>query len=160
MILFLKYHLEFDGEKLPQSLSIARYVARKFQLNGKDELESTKCDIVVDTMQEMNEGYYRAWFHITDEQQKGLEQTKFKTDTMPQKLQGLEKLMNTYGNGTWAVGNQVTWADLLVYDSIQNLLKMDDQLLEKYPTIKKNREAVAKLPKIAEYLANRKETSF
>jgi len=68
--------------------------------------------------------------------------------------------MNTYGNGTWAVGNNVTWADLVLYNSVQTLLKIDDQLLEKYSTLKKNREAVEKLPDIAEYLANRKETAF
>ncbi len=68
--------------------------------------------------------------------------------------------MNTYGNGTWAVGNNVTWADLVIYDSVQTLLKIDDQLLEKYSTLQKNREAVEKLPDIAEYLANRKETAF
>jgi len=111
-------------------------------------------------MQEVNDGYYRAWFQIKDKKEKETEQTKFKVDTLPQKLKGLETLMNTYGNGTWAVGNNVTWADLLVYDSVQNLLKMDDQILEKYPTLKKNREAVEKLPKIAEYLANRQETAF
>ncbi len=111
-------------------------------------------------MQEVNDGYYRAWFQIKDEKEKETEQTKFKVDTLPQKLKGLETLMNTYGNGAWAVGIDVTWADLLVYDSVQNLLKMDDQILEKYPTLKKNREAVEKLPKIAEYLANRQETAF
>jgi glutathione S-transferase len=111
-------------------------------------------------MQEINEAYYRACFHIKDEKQKEVEQTKFKVDTLPQKLKGLETLMNTYGNGTWAVGNNVTWADLLVYDSVENLLKIDEELLGKYSTLKKNREAVEKLPKITEYLANRKETSF
>ena len=45
--------------------------------------------------------------------------------------------MNTYGNGTWAVGNNVTWADLFIYDTIAKLLKVDDQLLEKYPTLTK-----------------------
>ncbi len=59
--------LEFDGEKLPQSISIARYLARQFKLAGKDELESAKCDVIVDTMQEVNDGYCRAWFHINDE---------------------------------------------------------------------------------------------
>jgi glutathione S-transferase len=68
--------------------------------------------------------------------------------------------MNIYGNGTWAVGNNVTWADLVIYNSVQTLLKIDDQLLEKYSTLQKNREAVEKLPDIAEYLANRKETAF
>ncbi len=145
---------------MPQSVAIARYVARQFKLAGKDELESTKCDIIVDTMQEVNEAYYRAWFYTEDEKQKEIEQTKFKVDILPQKLQGLETLMNTYGNGTWAIGNNITWADLLLYDSIENLLKIDEELLGKYSTLKRNRQAVEKLPKIAEYLANRKETAF
>jgi hypothetical protein len=91
-------------------------------------------------------------FDIKDEKQKEVEQTKFKVDTLPQKLRGLETLMNTYGNGTCAY--------LLVYDSVQDLLKIDEELLGKYSTLKKNRAAVEKLPKIAEYLANRKETIF
>jgi hypothetical protein len=43
---------------------------------------------------------------------------------------------------------------------VQDLLKIDEELLGKYSTLKKNREAVEKLPKITEYLANRKETTF
>ncbi|UJR25531.1 hypothetical protein I4U23_006877 [Adineta vaga] len=152
--------LEINGEKYPQSASIARYVARQFKLAGKDDLESLKCDIIVDTMQEINEAYYEAWFHIKDEKRKESEQAKFKTDLLPQKLKGLETMMNTYGNGTWAVGSNVTWADLLVYDSIQNILRIDEQALDKYATLKKNHEAVEKLPKIAGYLAERKPTPF
>ena len=145
---------------MPQSTSIARYLARQFKLNGKDELESAQCDVVVDTMNEINEAYYRAWFHISDEKEKELEQDKFKKEFLPLKLKGLETLFKIYGNGTWAVGRDVTWADLLVYDSIENVLKIDDQALENFPTLKKNRETVGKLPRIAEYLTNRKATPF
>ena len=145
---------------MPQSISIARYLARQFKLSGKDDFESAQCDVIVDTMNEINEAYYRAWFHISDEKQKELEQTKFKVDFLPLKLKGLETLVNTYGNGTWAVGKDVTWTDLYLYDSIENVLKLNEQALDDFPTLKKNREAVEKLPKIAEYLANRKATSF
>lgn len=153
LIRLVKFCLEF-------SISIARYVARQFKLAGKDELESAKCDVIVDTIQELNDDYYRGWFLIKDEKEKEKEQTKFKTDILPEKLKGLENLMNTYGNGKWSVGNDVTWADLLLYNSIQNLLKIDEKLLKKYSAIKTNREAVKKLPKIAAYLAERKETAF
>jgi glutathione S-transferase len=144
---------------LPQSIAIARYLARQFKLTGKDDLESAKCDIIVDTLQEIREEFYRIWFHTEDKKQKEAGETKFKIDTLPQKLKGLETLMNTYGNGTWAVGNNVTWADLSIYDLVEVLIKVDDQLLEKYPALQKNREAVEKLPKIVEYLAKRKETT-
>ena len=89
-----------------------------------------------------------------------MEQSKFKTDILPQKLKGLETLMNNYGNGTWAVGNNITWADLFLLDALENYIRIDGQLLEKYPTLDKNRKAVLKLPNIAEYLANRKETNY
>ena len=42
--------LEVDGVKLPQSISIARFVAKQFQLAGKDNLEQAKVDAVVDTV--------------------------------------------------------------------------------------------------------------
>ncbi|CAF1458140.1 unnamed protein product [Rotaria sordida] len=152
--------LEINGQKFPQSLAITRYVARQFKLTGKDDLESMKCDVIVDTMNEFNEDYYRLWFFIEDENQRQTETTKFITKTIPEKLTMFEKLMNMYGNGVWAVGDNVTWADFVIYDTVQNLLKMDDQVLNKFSTLKKNREAVEKLPKIAEYLANRKQTEF
>ena len=135
-------------------------MARQFKLAGKDEVEATKCDIVVDTMQEINEAYFRAWFFIDDEAQKQEAQKVFKAETVPKTLQGLENLFKSYGNGTWAVGKDVTWADLIVFDSIHNLLALDSELLDKCPTLKKNREAVEKLPHVAEYLAKRKETPF
>jgi glutathione S-transferase len=38
-----------DHTKLPQSLSIARYLAREYNLVGKSNLDSAKADSVVDT---------------------------------------------------------------------------------------------------------------
>lgn len=152
--------LEIGSDKFPQSLALARYLARHLKLVGKNESEALKCDIIVDTTQEINEGYYRVRFQIKDEQQKKDEQRKFLDETLPQKLKGLEGLMNSYGNGVWAVGNNPTWADLVVYETTESILKMDAQALDKFALLKTNREAVAKLPKIAEYLAKRKETPF
>ncbi len=42
--------LEFNGIKLPQSLAIARFLAKQFQLGGKDNLEQAKIDAVGDTV--------------------------------------------------------------------------------------------------------------
>jgi len=38
-----------DHTKLPQSLSIARYLAREYNLVGNNNLDSAKADSVVDT---------------------------------------------------------------------------------------------------------------
>ncbi|XP_021378340.1 hematopoietic prostaglandin D synthase-like [Mizuhopecten yessoensis] len=41
--------LEFDGQTLPQSLTIVRYLAREYGLYGNNNLESATVDIVLNT---------------------------------------------------------------------------------------------------------------
>lgn len=45
--------LEYNGEKLAQSMTIARFLAREYGLYGKDNWEGAKADMVVDTVVEM-----------------------------------------------------------------------------------------------------------
>ena len=151
---------EIDGKKYPQSVAFSRYLARQFNLTGKDDLEATKCDIIVDTIQEISEAYYTAKFFIKDEKLKAEAEEKFAKETLPAKLAGLQKLMNDYGDGTWAVGNQVSWADFWLYDALQSFLTVDSEILKKYTTLNNNRSAVETLPNIAEYLENREQTPF
>ena len=40
--------LEFDGERLGQSMSIARFLATEFGLTGRTNVERAKCDGIVD----------------------------------------------------------------------------------------------------------------
>ncbi len=46
--------LEFDGNKLPQSMSIARFLAKQFQLAGRHNFEQGKVDAVVDTITDIS----------------------------------------------------------------------------------------------------------
>ena len=40
--------LEFDGERLGQSMSIARFLASEFGLTGRTNVERARCDGIVD----------------------------------------------------------------------------------------------------------------
>merc|ERR1711937_1069083 len=42
--------LEVDGVQLPQSLAMARYVAKEYNLAGKNNLEQAQVDAIVDTV--------------------------------------------------------------------------------------------------------------
>ena len=44
--------LEIDGVKYGQSLACARYLARKYGLTGKNELEELKCDEIIDSFRD------------------------------------------------------------------------------------------------------------
>lgn len=50
--------LEYNGLKLFQTVPICRYLAKKFKLDGKDDEDSVRCDIAVDTVQDLRSGNF------------------------------------------------------------------------------------------------------
>jgi glutathione S-transferase len=152
--------LEVDGVKLPQSLPIARFLAKQFHLAGKDNFEQAKVDAVVDTIGDL----MAAFLPVRREEDAAKKQEltkKFLTEELPKHLQNLETLAKLYGNGgPFFVGNNLTWADLFFYDIGETLLTIDANGLDKNQWLKNNRAEVEKQPKIAQYLKNRPKTSF
>jgi glutathione S-transferase len=152
--------LEFNGTKLPQFGSIARFLAQQFQLAGKDNFEQAQVDAAADTVSDV----IKAFISIRQEKDeiKKQELTKqFHVEALPKYLAQLEILGKLYGDGgPFFVGNNLTWADLLFYEMGDKLLEFDESILDSYPWLKQNRAEVEKQPKIAEYLKNRPKTAF
>jgi glutathione S-transferase len=152
--------LEIDGVKLPQSITIARFLAKQFQLAGKDNLEQAKVDAVVDTVTDI----VAIFVPIHREQDPAKKQEAIKQfidEQLPKHLQNLEALAKLYSNGgPYFVGNHLTWADLLFLNFSETLIGLDANALDKYSFLKQNRAEVEKQPKIAEYLKNRPKTAF
>jgi prostaglandin-H2 D-isomerase / glutathione transferase len=152
--------LEIDGVKLPQSMTIARFLAKQFNLAGKDNLEQAEVDAVVDTVADMAKKFGPIRFE-EDEAKKQVEMPKFFADELPKHLKNLEVLAKAYSNdGPFFVGNQLTWCDLLVYDVLETFLAIDGNVLSRYPWLQHNRQEVEKQPKITAYLKKRPETPF
>ncbi|CAF0978571.1 unnamed protein product [Adineta steineri] len=152
--------LEVDGVKLPQSMTIARFLSKEFKLAGKDNLEQAKVDAVVDTSIDLAVKYVPLLMQ-QDESKKKEEIAKFFADELPKHMKNFETLGKLYGDGgQFLVGNHLTFADLEVYDMLSYVVKIDDKFLQSYPWLERNRQEVEKNPKIAEYLKNRKETPF
>jgi glutathione S-transferase len=152
--------LEFNGVKLPQSMSIDRFLGKQFNLAGKDNFEQAKVDAVGDTISDL----VASFVPIRREQDETKKQEltkKFQTEDLPKHLQNLEVLGKLYGNGgPFFVGNQLTWVDLLFYDVGDTILQVDGNSLDKYPWLKQNRAEVEKQPKVAEYLKNRPKSAI
>jgi hypothetical protein len=65
--LFLKLpYIEIDDLHLPQSLSIARYAAREYNLVGKNNIEAAKADAIVDTCIDLMTAFYYKVFLVDD----------------------------------------------------------------------------------------------
>jgi glutathione S-transferase len=152
--------LEFNGVKLPQSMTIARFLAKQFNLAGKDYFEQAKVDVVVDTLLDLTTALAPAH----REQDATKKQELFKTlfaEKLPKLLQNLEIVGKMYGNGgSFFVNNNLTWADLAFYFVSDGLLEVDANVLNDYSLLKQIRAEVEKQPRIAEYLANRPKTPF
>ena len=152
--------LEYNGTVLPQSLSIARFLAKQFHLAGKDNLEQAKVDAVVDTISDSFAQFVPARFEA-NEAKKAEMMKKFVGEDLPKTLQNLETLAKHYGNGgPFFVGNGLTWADLLFYDVGQSFLEASGDALKNFPWLVNNRQEVEKQPKIAQYLKQRPKTAF
>lgn len=59
-------YIEIDSTKLPQSLTIARYLAREYNLVGKNNLDAAKCDAIVDTCIDLMTAFYNKVFLVSD----------------------------------------------------------------------------------------------
>lgn len=155
--------LEFsDGTQLPQSMTIARYVARENGLAGADNLESAKIDAIVDTQHDTNELFYKTVFFEKDEAKKAEGLEKFLTETLPKHVENLGKLKKAYSSDErYFVGSKLSWADLFVFHSIQALVKAVPQVQGKFgDQFKGLMETVTSNEKVKQYLDNRPETAF
>lgn len=152
--------LEIDDVKLPQSITIARYLAREFNLAGKNNLEQAKADAVVDTNVDIIIAITPP-FQATDEEKKKELLEKFFTEDLPKQLRSLDILGKLYGNGgPFFLGDEITWADLMFYATSELYLGQRSTALDQYPWLQANRVAVEQQPRIAEYLKNRPPTPY
>ena len=152
--------LEVDGVKLPQSMSIARFLAKQFGLAGRNNLEQAKIDAVVDTSIDLTMKFLPIYLE-KDEEKKKTGTSQFLTDELPKYLQNFESLAKLYSNdGPFFVSNHLTWCDLEIYDMLDFILRIDATVLDGHPWLQQNRQEVEKQPKIAIYLKNRPKTSF
>lgn len=147
-----------DGLKVPQGVAIARFLARLFNLYGRDELESLKTDAVVDTSYDLQTVYYTKVYP-----QKTSKETidKFLGDDAVTHLTRFEKIVSMYGTAEgFSVGDQLTWADLAIYDATSLVVDLKSDILKDYPKTQAVRKAVETHPRIADYLKTRPVTDF
>jgi glutathione S-transferase len=151
-----------DGTQIPQSITIARYVAREAGLAGSDNLESAKIDAVVDTQRDVNEIFYAKVFFEKDETKKEEELKKFLSETLVKHVENLGKLKKAYSQDErYFVGNKLSWADILVYYSIQALVKAVPQVQDKIgDQFKPLIEAINANESLKKYLDSRPATDF
>lgn len=148
-------YLTLDGGKqqLPQSLAIARFVARKLKLAGTSEIEEAHADVLVDTCEEV----YQYWY-----------QNVFRKDPIPAdfkekasaQLTKLEKLIGMYGSKGFSVGFALTWADLAVFNVAFLYESVQAGVTKEFAQVQAVQKSVEENANVKAYLAKRPTTAF
>jgi len=152
--------LEVDGKVLGQSLTIARFAARKNGLAGHDDFEAAQADSIVDYVSDAAK-LLGPVFAETDEKKKSVLKEEFIKVGVQPYLKGLERHLqaNNSGEGFY-VGKGPTWADIVVVIFLDNLAAWDSSVLENYKLLKAHSQRVHELKGIKEWLLKRPVTPF
>jgi glutathione S-transferase len=154
--------LEVDGVKICQTAAICRYLADKYNLNGKTELDRARIHMIVECLTDTLGTTLRSFKFAKDDAARKEVQRAYMEDTLPPLLTAIEKLLveNKGGDGFF-VGDEATWADIRffhVYDTFRTM--QVESVLTKYPKLNALAQRVADLPHIKEWLAKRPVTQY
>nr|UOU03299.1 glutathione S-transferase sigma 10 [Brachionus rubens] len=154
-------YLTIDGSvHIPQSMAIARYVARETGLAGKTNLEQAQAEAIVETIMDVVNYYWANIFKIEDANEKAEAFKSFLLDQGAKGAKSVEKLVGLYGSNGHAVGDSLTWADLAIYDVASALLAKHPEFSDKFPAFAAIYKNVIANENISNYVKNRPETPF
>nr|XP_045584251.1 hematopoietic prostaglandin D synthase-like [Procambarus clarkii] len=149
--------LMVDGKPLPQSLAIARYVAKQADLVPQDHLEAAYCDALADTFSEMMTSANKELFAPGNEDEK---KKKYDEELYPNVIAPfLTRLSQRLATREWFASDKITWADLFIGLMIGELREKKPEVLKEFPVVEGHVNKVLQLPKIKQWLDSRPKTS-
>ena len=150
--------LEVDnGKQLNQSATIARFIAEKFNLAGKDEWERAKVNEIVDFQKDVYSElapyfYVALGFRVGDKDQ--LREDVYEPG-VARLLPMYEKLLKQAGFGFFAPSG-LTYVDFMVADYLNTFQqRVESELLKDYPDVDAFVKRVHTLPQLQNYMASR-----
>jgi len=147
--------LEVDGVKISQTPSISRFLGRRFNLAGANELEATRCDELVDALLDVYNVWMTAYFGEKDPIKKAELQKNLNENLLPKYLTKMEQIQTENG-GNFLVGKSATWADAWITNTFDRMEgTIGAGLLDKYPNLKKYKAAFFAIPSVKAYVDKR-----
>jgi len=151
--------LDIDNgrEWIGQSLTIARYLARRFGFAGKNMLDQAKADMYAEGIADVvntSEAFLMSLFMNSPEKDDVFR--NWKTKSIVPFLERYEKFLKANNSG-WLVGDSVTWADLYLAEFLDrlNMWDPDHHVLDHYPSLHALVDRVNHIPQIAQRISSR-----
>ncbi|KAK7066435.1 hypothetical protein SK128_013772 [Halocaridina rubra] len=147
------------GDKpLPQSLAIARYVAKEVGLVPEDNLKAAYCDALADTLAEMMGKVYEVMMSSKTEEEKN---QLFKDEVYPKAMVPvLTRLQKRLSENEWFAGDKISWSDIMISLVFGEIHKKKTEFIDPFPAVMGIVNKVRALPKIKDWIAKAPETQF
>jgi len=143
-----------DGDvKMTQTQAILRYIARKYGLTGNTDEEKVRVDTIQAEWADF-QGPFTGLCYSPDFADK---KDGYLTGVLPTKL---KRFSDFIGDRPYFAGNDVTFADFLMYEALDQHKLLDPTCLKNYPKLEAFVERIEKLDKIAAFLKSPKYISY
>merc|ERR1712088_950964 len=142
--------LEVDGKTCVQTGAIARYCGKQGGFYPRDDdFAAAKIDEIIDTATDITVAVGRTFRMEAKEKEEA--RKELATVTLPKYLTALEKMMTENGSTGFYVGSKMTIADIAMWRMwgwiAGGILDgIPTTLLDAYPQVKKNTEAIGAVP--------------
>nr|AFQ35985.1 glutathione S-transferase sigma 3 [Mytilus galloprovincialis] len=146
--------LTVDGKMINQSGAISRFLARELGLYGKDNMENTRCDVILETINDIATDMIKYFFE-KDETKKAEALKTLKENSLPKFLKFLTTVLEGNGN-KYLVGSDLTVADIAVFDILEWFNDAAfSGVFNDYSAIQNLVDRVKSIPNIKKYLESR-----
>ncbi|KAI6195617.1 Hematopoietic prostaglandin D synthase [Aphelenchoides besseyi] len=145
--------LQIGNQNLTQTMTIYRYLAQKFDLRGKSEIEAATLNQQAEFFHELVEKT-TTWIQVTIGAISG-DKDKLHTDDFLPAIQSygpkLEKILIDVASGFF-VKSGVSWVDFYVAGVVKTFFNFDPTTMASYPTLKAHNDRIYGLPELQPYV--------
>ncbi|KAK3753897.1 hypothetical protein RRG08_006283 [Elysia crispata] len=150
--------IEVDGKRFGQSRAIATYLAREFDLYGKESLDGLKIDQTAQVAEDFIMEFANKYYFVKESDKKDEGAKTLKEETAPKYLGFFEKYIREEGTG-FICGSKITLGDIVVFDICTGFLKpFIDDSLSSFPLVQALVKMVESNARIKQYLATKKSS--
>jgi glutathione S-transferase len=148
--------LEVDGACIAQTPAIARYCAKAAGLYPSDALEAAQVDELLHTIEQLT-GFITPSMSEKDPARKAAMRRIAGEESIPKLLDMLERRVTTFGPSPWAVGAQMTVADIALWRALDWLVGgvldgIPSTLLDTKPRLRGIVEQVGAIPEVRAWM--------
>lgn len=138
--------------RIAQSHAIERFLANRFNLMGKTDIERAQCDMICEQIVDLF-NMLVVIYRKQDSEEKTKELDEAIRQKVPPGLKLIQNLLeaNTNGKG-YLVGDSLTLADVQLVNFYDWLRARKGEVLDQLPALKRHDEFIHSLPKLGEHL--------